>query len=182
MPPSLSDPGGDGSTAAGVARAQFRRVLGHVPTSVVAVTAMGADGVPHGMTVGSFTSVSLDPPLVGFLPARASTTFPRIRAAGRFCVNVLATDQRDACHAFAAAAADRFAELDWFPGPRGTPRLNGAIAWIDCVLKDVIDAGDHHFVLAEVAALEASARESTADSSPLIFFRGSYGGFMPLPG
>ena len=73
--------------------ARFRQVLGHLPTGVVVVTAIDDEG-PTGLAVGTFTSVSLDPPLVGFLPAASSTSFPRIRAAGSFCANVLAAGQQ----------------------------------------------------------------------------------------
>ena len=81
---------------------RFRHVLGHFPTGVVVVTAMHEEGGPVGMAVGSFTSVSLDPPLVAFLPDRSSTSFPKIRDAGSFCINVLANDQEHVCRAWAA--------------------------------------------------------------------------------
>src|SRR6266404_4356791 len=85
----------------------FRKTLGHFPTGVAVVTAM-CDGGPTGMAVGTFTSVSLDPPLVAFLPAKSSTTFPKIERAGSFCVNVLAADQEAFCRTFATKGADRF--------------------------------------------------------------------------
>ena len=81
---------------------RFRQVLGHYPTGVTVVTAVDADGQPAGMAVGSFTSVSLDPPLVAFLPDKSSTSFPRIRRASSFCVNVLSAEQENVCRAFAA--------------------------------------------------------------------------------
>lgn len=111
---------------------RFRQVLGHYPTGVAIATAMGDDGVPAGMAVGSFTSVSLDPPLVGFMPDKRSTSFPKIRAAGSFCINVLAQDQEPACRAFAARSGDKYAESTWHPAGSGSPILDGAVAWIDC--------------------------------------------------
>ncbi|MGI6873422.1 flavin reductase [Amycolatopsis sp. 3B14] len=150
----------------------FRRVLGNFPTGVVAVTAIDPQGEPAGMAVGSFTSVSLDPPLVAFLPDKSSTSFPRIREAGRFCVNVLTHEQETVCRTFATRGADKFAALSWQPAPSGSPVLNGALAWIDCDLESVIEAGDHYIVLGRVRALEAPGTDL-----PLVFFQGGYGRF-----
>lgn len=94
-----------------VDQTEFRRILGHYPTGVCVVTAL-VDGGPIGLTIGSFTSVSLDPPLVGFLPARSSKTWPRIKAAGQFCANVLADNQSALPGRFASPTADRFADTD----------------------------------------------------------------------
>src|SRR5689334_14305650 len=91
----------------------FRDVLGNFPTGVVVVTAQGRDGEPLAMVVGSFSSVSLDPPMVMFLADQGSSTFPKIREAGHFAVNVLASDQVGLCRAMAARGADRFAGVDW---------------------------------------------------------------------
>jgi 3-hydroxy-9,10-secoandrosta-1,3,5(10)-triene-9,17-dione monooxygenase reductase component len=146
----------------------FRRVLGQYPTGVCVVTAMSGDE-PCGMAVGSFTSVSLDPPLVAFLPAKGSTSWPRIRACGRFCVNVLAEDQEEICRIFATSGIDRFATVAWERNTRGLPALTGATAWIDCDLHAVHDAGDHHIVLGRVRELDV-----TAAARPLIFFQGDY--------
>ena len=159
-----------------VEAAHFRQVLGHFPTGVAVITAIDAAGCPVGMAVGSFTSVSLDPPLVGFLPDRSSTSFPRIRTAASFCVNVLAADQRELCQRFASRGGDKFAGLEWAPAPSGAPRLAGVAAWIDCDLVSVSEAGDHYFVLGRVRELDAQA-----DATPLVFHRGGYGGIEPLP-
>lgn len=147
----------------------FRRVLGHYPTGVCVITAMGTDG-PCGMSVGSFTSVSLDPPLVAFFPAKSSTSWPKIRACGCFCVNVLAEDQADIGRIFAANGVDRFAKAGWESNARGVPVLTGATAWIDCDLHAVYDAGDHDIVLGRVRELDVAV----AAAPPLIFFRGGY--------
>jgi flavin reductase (DIM6/NTAB) family NADH-FMN oxidoreductase RutF len=152
---------------------RFRHVLGHFPTGVVVVTAMHESG-PVGMAVGSFTSVSLDPPLVAFLPDRGSTSFPKIREAGSFCINVLAADQEHICRAFAAKGGDKYGSAAWKPGGSGAPVLDAVVAWIDCDVDQVLDAGDHHIVLGRVRDL---AVENT--TSPLLFFRGGYGGFSP---
>lgn len=152
--------------------ATFRQVLGSYPTGVCAITATGADGTSAALVVGSFTSVSLDPPLVGFLPGKDSSSWPLIEAAGRFCVNVLASDQMDVCRQLAAKGPDKFAGLDVALSEHGNPVVAGAIARIDCMLHAVIDAGDHWFVLGRVLALEAMR-----DDDPMLFYRGRYGGF-----
>jgi 3-hydroxy-9,10-secoandrosta-1,3,5(10)-triene-9,17-dione monooxygenase reductase component len=146
----------------------FRAVLGHVPTPVVVVTAMGDDG-PLGLAIGSFTSVSLDPLLVGFFPARTSGSWAAMRGVGSFCVNVLADDQHDVCRTFATRGADRFAAVGWRPAPSGAPVLDDAVAWIDCALHQELDAGDHLLVLGLVTALDL-----TRDVPALVFHRGDY--------
>ncbi|TQM77724.1 flavin reductase family protein [Thermopolyspora flexuosa] len=150
--------------------ATMRRVLSHYPTGVVAVTAMH-DGEPVGMAVGSFTSVSLRPALVGFFPDSGSTTWPRIRAAGAFCVNVLGEEHEELCRRFATRGADKFASLGWEPGETGSPILDDATAWIDCRLDAVLETGDHYLALGRVVDL--GVKKATG---PLIFYRGGYGG------
>lgn len=158
------------SGAAQVAQPQhFRYVLGRVPTSVVVVTAVDAAG-PVGMAVSTFTSVSLDPPLVGFLAAASSTSFPRIRAAGCFCTNVLSASQQEVCLAFAASGGDKFAGLNWRPAGSGAPLLDGVVAWIDCDIAAVYRLGDHFIVLGAVRGLDVCS-----DAPPLLFHRGVYG-------
>jgi flavin reductase (DIM6/NTAB) family NADH-FMN oxidoreductase RutF len=151
--------------------AKFRQVLGHFPTGVTVVTAAPDTG-PVGMAVGSFCSVSLDPPLVGFFPARTSSSFPGIEAAGSFCVNILAADQEDVCRRFASKDDDKFVGLGWKPASSGSPLLDGVLAWIDCDIDSVTAAGDHVCVLGAVRYLEV-----VHDGSPLVFFRGGYGRF-----
>lgn len=158
---------------AGDAR-RFREVLAHFPTGVVVVTATGADGVPCGMVVGSFTSVSLDPPLVAYLPARSSSSYAALRTRPRFCVNVLASDQEQLCRQFASRGADKFAGVGWSLSPGGSPVLDGAVAWLDCAVADVLDGGDHDIVLGRVEHLDVSGA-----GDPLLFFQGGYGGFRP---
>jgi flavin reductase (DIM6/NTAB) family NADH-FMN oxidoreductase RutF/DNA-binding IclR family transcriptional regulator len=150
----------------------FRTVLGHFPTGVVVITATSPEGQPVGMAVGSFTSVSLDPPLVAFLPAKSSSSFPRIREAGTFCVNVLAADQEHICRSFAQRGGNKFERITYTPSPEGSPIIDGAVAWIDCVTESVVDAGDHYICIGRVRDLAVS--RSTA---PLVFFQGGYGQF-----
>ncbi|WP_410623672.1 flavin reductase [Amycolatopsis sp. cmx-8-4] len=153
----------------------FRHVLGHFPTGVVAVTSCDLTGAPVGMTVGSFTSVSLDPPLVAFLPGKQSGTSAKIVRNGRFCVNVLGAHQESASRAFATGGERKFDGLDWTPSPSGMPRLGSAVAWIECVVDAVHDAGDHDIVVGRVTSLDAAG-----PSLPLVFFQGGYGRFAPL--
>jgi flavin reductase (DIM6/NTAB) family NADH-FMN oxidoreductase RutF len=154
-------------------QAWFRRVLGHFPTGVVIVTAMSGD-TPAGLSVGSFLSVSLDPPLVAVLPARTSTSWPKIAAARSFCINVLHASHQDLCRRFAVSGGDKFAGVPWHPAPSGAPVLDGALAWIDCEHDRSIDAGDHLIVLGQVRVLDVDTRQ---DPAPLIFFQGGYGTF-----
>ena len=163
---------GSSMTEATIDPALFRQVLGSYPTGVCAITATGADGAPVGMAIGSFTSVSLEPPLIGFLPDKKSSSWPQIEAAGQFCVNVLARDQMDVCRQLAAKGVDKFAGLDFAMSDHGHPVIAGSIARIDCTIHGVIDAGDHWFVLGRVLAME-----TTRDDDPMLFYRGRYGGF-----
>lgn len=152
---------------------RFRDVLGHYPTGVVVITAMRDDGTPGGLAAGTFTSVSLDPPLVAFLPAKTSTSWPAMRDAGSFCVNVLGADHRHVCQRFSSSGGDKFAGVGWAPGQSGSPVLDEALAWVDCDLHAVHDAGDHEIVIGRVRDLEV--REG--GSGPLVFFRGKFGVF-----
>ncbi len=155
--------------------AHFRQVLGSYPTGVCIITAMGPDEAPAGMVIGSFTSVSLDPPLVGFLPDKKSTSWPLIEQAGRFCVNILASDQQGVCRQMGAKGAEKFAGLDLRISEHNLPVIGGALARIECTIHSVTEAGDHWFVLGNVLHLEA-----TRDDDPMLFHRGRYGGFAAL--
>jgi flavin reductase (DIM6/NTAB) family NADH-FMN oxidoreductase RutF len=155
--------------------ATFRQVLGHYPTGVCVVTALDTDGNPCGMVVGSFTSVSLDPPLVGFFPDKRSGSWPLIEQAGHFCVNVLASDQTDLCRQLARPGANKFTDVEYELSAHNLPILAGATVAIECRLESVVPAGDHWLVLGRVLGLEARR-----DAGPMLFFRGQYGGFSSL--
>jgi flavin reductase (DIM6/NTAB) family NADH-FMN oxidoreductase RutF len=160
--------------------ALFRHVLGHFCTGVVVVAGLGPDG-PAGLTCQSFSSLSLDPPLVMFGASRTSTSWPRIRRTGSFCVNVLAEEQQELSARMARSGADKFADVAWDRTPLGAPRLDGALAWLDCTLHAEYPGGDHTVVVAQVHAL-ASAPEGLADGlheglpegQPLLYYRGGY--------
>ena len=146
----------------------MRAVLGQFCSGVVVVTAAAPDG-PVGFTCQSFASLSLDPPLVAFFASRGSTSWPRIRDVGRFCVNVLASDHAELSTRFAVSGGDKFAGVPWSPAPSGAPILEGVCAWIDCTLESEHPGGDHHIVVGRVSALDA-----LPDAPPLLFYRGAY--------
>ena len=148
---------------------RMREVLGHFASGVVVVTAAGPDG-PLGFTCQSFSSLSLDPPLVSLAPARTSSTWPRIRAAGAFCVNVLAEDHQELSGKFARSGTDKYAGVAWRPAPSGSPILEGVSAWIDCTLWNEYDGGDHTIAIGRVHDLGADPARL-----PLLFYRGNYG-------
>ena len=148
----------------------FRRVLARFATGVIVVTGATEEG-PAGLTCQSFSSLSLDPPLVLLSTARSSSTWPRIAATGRFAVNVLGVDQREVSDRFAVSGGDKFAGQAWHPGALGNPLLDGAIAHVECDVEAVHDGGDHVIVIGRVRALDAPGLES---ASPLLYFRSAY--------
>ena len=150
---------------------EFRNALGHFPTGVTAVTAVN-NGKPIGMAIGSFTSVSLEPPLVAFLPGKESGSWKEIREAGSFCVNVMGQDQMEVCGVMASRAEDKFADVEWSPAGSGSPIISGSIAYIDCDIEMIHDGGDHDIVIGRVLKLEVMDSKS-----PLVFFQGNYGTF-----
>ncbi|GAA4238433.1 flavin reductase family protein [Actinomadura meridiana] len=157
------------TTVADTGTAGLRHVFGHFATGVTVITTM-ASGEPAGFCCQTFVPVSLEPPLVSFCAARTSRTWPRIRASGAFCVNVLTADQTDVARRFAAPSDQgRFTSLDLSPSPTGSPMLSGALAWIDCSLYSHQVAGDHHIVLGRVRHVRAAP---TGD--PLLYFRGTF--------
>ena len=159
-PPSAVDP------------AHFRHVLGHFLTGVTIITAMDPDAAaPVGLAASSFTSVSLDPPLVLFCAGTTSSTWPRIQAAKSYCVNILGEDQETLSRQF-SGKGDKFSGVGWRAGRSGSPIIESALAWIDCVVHEEITAGDHVIVLGRVLDMD------TKDSDgPLAYYRGGYGSY-----
>jgi flavin reductase (DIM6/NTAB) family NADH-FMN oxidoreductase RutF len=155
--------------------AHFRAVLGHFPTGVTIVTGLAADR-PIGFTVGSFTSISLEPPLVGFFAMNESDTWLALAPTAGFCVNVLRNTQADLCWRFARSGNEqvRFDGLAWEPAPvTGSPVIDGVGAWIDCSIERTVVLGDHALVVGAVRALDHHAETHI----PLVFYRGALGGF-----
>lgn len=154
---------------AGFDPGMFRKVMGNVPTSVCVVTSTDQAGELVGMVVGTFTSVSLTPTLVGFLPSKQSRSWLQIEMTGRFCANVLAHDQFAVCKQIAGNYEDRFSGVEYSLRDGIFPVLAGSIASFCCNLHSVLDAGDHVFVLGEVEDMLVSR-----DAAPLVFFQGGY--------
>ncbi|MEU6679664.1 flavin reductase family protein [Streptomyces sp. NPDC046925] len=150
-----------------VGSATLRSVLREVPTSVTVVTAT-AGGRPAGLTVGSFVSVSLDPPLIGIFVDEKSSSWPEMRNSDTFTVNVLAGDQQELCTRFATSGRDKFAGLPLRKSPLGNPLLPGIAAWIDCRVEEIRKLGDHHFALARVTDLD-----TTSAPTSIVFHRGT---------
>ncbi len=155
----------------GLDQARFREVLGHFATGVTIVTAL-EEGAPVGFSCQSFSALSLDPPMVVLAPARTSTSWPRIRTAGAFCVNILGEHQEAVCRAFAVSGGDKFSGIGWKPGITGAPMIDGSLALVECELGDIFDGGDHEIVIGRVVALEVN------DGGPLLFYRGGFGRFV----
>jgi 3-hydroxy-9,10-secoandrosta-1,3,5(10)-triene-9,17-dione monooxygenase reductase component len=152
----------------------FREALSRFATGVAFVTA-DADGEPLGLIVNSFSSVSLEPPLISICPSRDSYTWARMRRTGRFAVNVLGAGHEGFVARATEPGADRFAGLEWEPGRDGAPVLTEALAYLECEIVDEHPAGDHWIVVARVEGLGVLAGED-----PLIFFAGAFHGAVPL--
>ncbi len=145
-------------------------MLGHFATGITIVTAAEEDG-PVGFTCQAFSALSLDPPMVALAPAKSSTSWPKIAAAGSFCVNILESRQEALCRAFAVSGSEKFAGIGWSPAASGAPVLDGCLAWIDCDLELVHDAGDHELVIGRVNDL------GVEEGSPLLYYRSGFGKF-----
>lgn len=151
----------------------YRHVLSHFATGVTVITS-SYQGQPVGFTVNSFCSVSLEPMLVSFCASNSSGTWPLIKAAGNFCVNILSENQREVCATFTRkGAADRFLQTNYRLSASGLPVINGILAWIECSIETVLPAGDHVIVLGQVYNLER-----VADNNPLVWSKGRFGTFI----
>ena len=148
----------------------FRDALGKYATGVTIITTNGPDG-PVGMTANSFTSVSLDPPLVLWCPARNSSRFPVFAAAKHYAIHILAADQAGLCLRFARDGRD-FTGLEHGTTAEGAPILPGCLARLDCAAHGQHDGGDHEILVARV--LRAEVRQG----DPLLFWGGRYGDFL----
>jgi 3-hydroxy-9,10-secoandrosta-1,3,5(10)-triene-9,17-dione monooxygenase reductase component len=153
---------------ASIDAARFREVLGHFASGVTVVTAQ--EEGPVGFTCQAFAALSLEPPMVLLAPAKSSTSWPRIAAAGSFAVNILSADQEALARSFSVSGGDKFVGIGWKPGTvTGAPVLEGAIAWAECELEQIHDSGDHEIVTGRVVAL------GVGSGLPLLFYRGGFG-------
>ena len=147
----------------------FRDALGRFGTGVTVVTCNTATG-PLGITANSFASVSLDPPLVLWSPAKSSTRYPFFMAADDFAIHVVGADQAALCQAF-AREGDAFDRFHWERSARNVPLLEGCLSRFECTKTAEYDGGDHSIVVARVTQV------TTRDGAPLLFYSGRYGGF-----
>ncbi|PVZ53868.1 flavin reductase family protein [Arthrobacter sp. H-02-3] len=155
---------------------KLRNILGHFATGLTVVTASTKHG-PAGFTCQSFSSLSLEPALVTFSPSRTSSTWPLLREAARFTVNILPAEHQHLAAQFARSGADKFAGVIHSPSPLGNPVLDQALAWVDCELHQEYDGGDHTIVVGAVRALSARA-----GAEPLLFYKGEYVGVRSRAG
>lgn len=146
---------------------QFRQVCGKFATGIVVATVMG-EGRPHGVTVNSFTSVSLDPPLILFCLDRRAAILPHFQTAGHFAINILEEAQIEISGRFARTGLERFEGVEWRAGATGVPVLEGTLAFLECALESIAEGGDHVIVLGEVM------RAGCRDGRPLLYFASGY--------
>lgn len=144
-------------------------MLGHFATGVTVVTGQGAQG-PLGFTCQSFSALSLEPALVLVAPSKASASWPGIAASGAFCVNVLAADQEALALGFAASGRNRFEGVGYHAGTSGSPVLEGALAYVDCRIDAVHEAGDH------LVAIGAALELGLGEGQPLVYYRSGFAG------
>lgn len=147
----------------------YRAALGRFGTGVTIITCATPDG-PLGITANSFASVSLDPPLVLWAPAKSSSRYPFYAAADHFAIHVVGADQVALCNGF-ARSGDAFDQFDWETGAQGVPLLNGCLSRFECTKTAEHDGGDHTIIVARVT------RVTTQPGAPLMFFSGDYGSF-----
>jgi (E)-2-((N-methylformamido)methylene)succinate hydrolase len=154
--------------ASGLDSSVFRTACGKFSTGVTVVTVIGEDGHPYGMTANSFTSVSLDPPLVLICVDRKAAILSRLETAKFIGINVLAEDQKALSAQFARRGVNRFESAGWFPGQTGVPLLEGVLAYFECTISGIMEGGDHRIFLAEVQHLKCF------EGRPLLYFASGY--------
>jgi flavin reductase (DIM6/NTAB) family NADH-FMN oxidoreductase RutF len=148
--------------------AAFRLACGKFATGITVVTVIGPDGLPHGITVNSFTSVSLEPPLVLVCIDRKAAILPKLQAANYFGINVSAENHQAISTQFARHGLDRFETVSWFAGELGVPLLEGALAHYECSVVSATEGGDHLIFIGEVQHLQCFA------GRPLLYYESGY--------
>ena len=149
---------------------RFREALGHYASGITVITSH-VDDEPVGFTCQSFYSVSMSPPLVSFSVMSSSHSYPKIRQAGRFAVNILSGEQIEISNQFARKGTDKWQRVQWQASPLGNPIIDGSLHWLDCDIHAEHVVGDHLIVIGEVKALDLQA---TAAAQPLLYFKGQY--------
>lgn len=167
-------PSKEETQTAKITPAYYRQVLGRLPTGVVAITGVNDDDEKLGLVVGTFQSLSLEPPLVMFCVDKSSSTWPKLRKLQNFTANILADDQISICRSLSRKGPQKFEGLPSTAGPLGTPHLDGATAYIDCVVTAEVVVGDHYMVVGAV-------RHMTEGSGEALLFRGGkFGQYLPI--
>jgi len=156
------------SSVVGVTSAEFRRACGRFSTGIAIASVLDAQGTPHGLTVSSFTSASLEPPLVLICLGHRVSVIDAFRASAHFGINVLAENQRDLAERFSRKGQDRFDALNWRRGETGVPILAGVLAAIECAVRQRFTAGDHDVFVGEMVGARV------AGGAPLIHFASHY--------
>jgi flavin reductase (DIM6/NTAB) family NADH-FMN oxidoreductase RutF len=151
-----------------LSKTEFLRTCAKFPTGVTIVTVLDAEGSPHGMTASSFTSVSLEPPLVLVCVDHRATVLAHLRRARHIGINILSEDQQHLSAHFARRGHDRFDGVEWYAAHGGVPLIPGALAWFECSIQRLVEAGDHDIVIAQVLDAEH------LDGRPLVYFESGY--------
>lgn len=146
----------------------FRRACAHFATGVAIASILDEEGIPHGLTINSFTSVSLSPPLVLICIDYRAASYPRFARATHYSISILSEEQQELSTRFAVQPDDRFDGVAWSPGLTGVPLIDGAITIFECATRQVIDGGDHGILLAEVVAV------ASPGGAPLVYFGSAY--------
>jgi 3-hydroxy-9,10-secoandrosta-1,3,5(10)-triene-9,17-dione monooxygenase reductase component len=172
MTRGMNQPAAAGMTSKSAAGGpDFRTTLGHFASGIVIIAARH-EGRPVGLSIQSFASLSLNPPLVSLSVSLSSATWPVIAEEGKFCASILSAEQEAVCRRFAVSGADKFAGVPWTASPRTrSPRIDGALAWVDCAIQSVYQAGDHWLIVADVLDLGRGGRPGP----PLLFYQGAFG-------
>ncbi len=152
---------------------EFKHACGRFATSIAIASVMDANGTPHGLTISSFASVSLDPPLVSICLGHAVTSIDLFRKAKFFGLSVLRADQREISQRFARKNQDRFDGLEWRCGQYGVPLLVNVLAEVECAKRQIVTAGDHDILIGEMVASRVH------DGDPLIHFASCYRQLAP---
>lgn len=152
----------------------YRQILGKLPTGVTAITGINDDDEKLGLVVGTFQSLSLDPPLVMFCVDKSSSSWPKLRKLQKFTANILSDDQIAICKSLSRKGPQKFEGLPCTPGPLGTPHLEGATAYIDCHVTAEVVVGDHYMVVGAVTNM------SEGTGNALLFRGGKFGQYQPI--
>ena len=167
-------PSAERTPDSGITPAYYRQILGKLPTGVTAITGVNDDDEKLGLVVGTFQSLSLEPPLVMFCVDKSSSSWPKLRKLQKFTANILSDDQISICRSLSRKGPEKFSGLPCTRGPLGTPRLDGATAYIDCVVTAEVVVGDHYMVVGSVTNMS----EGTGDA--LLFRGGKFGQYQPI--